>query len=331
MPFPLIPLAILAAAAGAVGVGKAVSASQDNSRAKEINKEATGIVEDAGRRMKAQVEQTKSALEKLGRLKHDVCETEVADFLRCIEMIKNTRFDQSFNDGTFVDPEEIIQDLTQLESFAASLASGSAAGIAGGALAAFGAYSATMAFATASTGTAIGTLSGAAATNATLAWLGGGSLAAGGFGMAGGAALLGGLVAGPALLVMGLVSSSKASANLDNARSNLAKAREISEQTDTACAQCRAISSQAEMFTELLQRARSYFTPLVAGLESVIREEGDDWNEYSDSSKKAVCAAVAMAGTVTKILKTPILNKEGKPDENSGRIAQEVAKALPKA
>ena len=95
--------------------------------------------------------------------------------------------------------------------------------------------------------------------------------------------------------------------------------------------QCRAISSQAEMFTELLQRARSYFTPLVAGLESVIREEGDDWNEYSDSSKKAVCAAVAMAGTVTKILKTPILNKEGKPDENSGRIAQEVAKALPKA
>ena len=78
MPFPLIPLAILAAAAGAVGVGKAVSASKDNSRAKEINKEATGIVEDAGRRMKAQVEQTKSALEKLGRLKHDVCETEVA-------------------------------------------------------------------------------------------------------------------------------------------------------------------------------------------------------------------------------------------------------------
>ncbi len=36
---------------------------------------------------------------------------------------------------------------------------------------------------TASTGTAISTLSGAAAKSATLAWLGGGSLAAGGFGM----------------------------------------------------------------------------------------------------------------------------------------------------
>ena len=45
----------------------------------------------------------------------------------------------------------------------------------------------------ASTGTSIASLSGAAATNATLAFFGGGSLAAGGLGMAGGTAVLGGL------------------------------------------------------------------------------------------------------------------------------------------
>ena len=45
-------------------------------------------------------------------------------------------------------------------------------------------------FGVASTGTAISTLSGAAATNATLAWFGGGSLAAGGLGAAGGAVVL---------------------------------------------------------------------------------------------------------------------------------------------
>lgn len=56
----------------------------------------------------------------------------------------------------------------------------------------------------ASTGTAISTLSGAAATNATLAWLGGGALAVGGGGMALGTAVLGGLVVGPALLTAGL-------------------------------------------------------------------------------------------------------------------------------
>ena len=43
---------------------------------------------------------------------------------------------------------------------------------------------------TASTGTAISTLSGAAATKATLAWLGGGALAAGGWGVAGGVGVI---------------------------------------------------------------------------------------------------------------------------------------------
>ena len=52
-------------------------------------------------------------------------------------------------------------------------------GLAGGALTALGAYGAASALATASTGTAIATLHGVAATNATLAWFGGGSLAAG--------------------------------------------------------------------------------------------------------------------------------------------------------
>lgn len=50
-------------------------------------------------------------------------------------------------------------------------------------------------FGVASTGTAISALSGAAATNAALAWLGGGALAVGGGGMAAGEAFL--ALAGP--------------------------------------------------------------------------------------------------------------------------------------
>lgn len=60
--------------------------------------------------------------------------------------------------------------------------------------------------AAASTGTAISTLSGIAAKNATLAWLGGGSIAAGGGGIAAGIAVMKGLIVIPALAVMGLLS-----------------------------------------------------------------------------------------------------------------------------
>ena len=59
-------------------------------------------------------------------------------------------------------------------------------------------------FGVASTGTAISTLSGAVATNAALAWLGGGALAAGGGGMAAGEAFLG--LAGPVGWAMACVS-----------------------------------------------------------------------------------------------------------------------------
>lgn len=71
-----------------------------------------------------------------------------------------------------------------------------AGSIAGGSLA-VGSWGLVTALGSASTGMAISGLSGVAATNATLAWFGGGALAAGGAGMAGGAAVLGGLFAVP--------------------------------------------------------------------------------------------------------------------------------------
>lgn len=71
---------------------------------------------------------------------------------------------------------------------------GRLAGITAGAAMVTGVYGVTATFGTASTGTAIGALSGAAAQSATTAILGGGPLAAGG------GAVLGGLIAAPALI-----------------------------------------------------------------------------------------------------------------------------------
>lgn len=74
-------------------------------------------------------------------------------------------------------------------------------GAAAGALAHTALFSAAAAWGTASTGTAIGSLSGAAATNATLAMYGGGSVTAGGGGMAAGAVAIG---AGVAVVAIGV-------------------------------------------------------------------------------------------------------------------------------
>lgn len=80
-------------------------------------------------------------------------------------------------------------------------AAGGLAGAAAGGAAAYGAFTAAAMFGTASTGAAITGLSGVAATNATLAVLGGGTLAAGGAGIAGGTLLLTSMVAAPAAIL----------------------------------------------------------------------------------------------------------------------------------
>jgi hypothetical protein len=60
------------------------------------------------------------------------------------------------------------------------------------------------ALATAGTGVGISSLSGAAAESATLAWLGGGAIAAGGGGVAAGTIVLSGVAIAPAMLVGGI-------------------------------------------------------------------------------------------------------------------------------
>lgn len=104
-----------------------------------------------------------------------------------------------------------------------------AGSIAGGSLA-VGSWALVTALGSASTGAAISGLSGVAATNATLAWFGGGALAAGGAGMAGGAAVLGGLLAIP-LVYFAAKGSHKKAKELEQAKTELEEAMvQISEQ-----------------------------------------------------------------------------------------------------
>jgi len=179
------------------------------------------------------------------------------------------------------------------------------------ALAAFGAYGAAQALAFASTGTAIASLSGVAATNATLAFFGGGSLAAGGLGMAGGTAVLGGLVAGPALMVMGIIAGHAAKKDLEKAYTNKAEAIQLATQLEAASLQCETIRRRAYMFYNLLARLDSFFLPLIYKMEDIFNNEGNDYSKYSISSKKTIASCVSIAVTIKAVLDTPILTDDG--------------------
>lgn len=220
--------------------------------------------------------------------------------------------------------EHDFEEMRSLVTFAGSLAGGAVAGTAGGALAAFGAYGAAQALAFASTGTAISALSGAAATNATLAFFGGGSLAAGGLGMAGGTAVLGGLVAGPALMVMGLVAGNAAKKNLEKAYTNRSEAIQIASQLNVAGLQCETIRRRTYMFYNLLARLDTYFLPLIYKMEDIVANEGEDYRAYSADSKKVIASCASVAVSVKSVLDTPLLTDDGLLTEESEGTATNI-------
>ncbi|MBR3825661.1 MAG: hypothetical protein IKJ39_10765 [Lachnospiraceae bacterium] len=327
MPIPFLFIGI-AAVSGATGLGATAKAGVDYSKAKNLNNVANSRIENAVARLDILRKQCGDSLNDLGEAKLFILNHSINNFLREFGKIKNVDFTES--EGIMeikklrIDQKEFAE-LAEMTKFSLSLVQGGALGATGGALAAFGAYSAATTFATASTGTAIASLSGAAASNATLAFFGGGSLATGGLGMAGGTAVLGGLVAGPALLVMGILTSAKAGKNLQEAYANVAKAEETCAELEIGAQQCIAIRRRCYMYYNLLARLDSYLYSLQNRMEEIIVEEGTNYATYKTESKKSIVAIVSVVGSIKAVLDTTILTEEGALTEESQKVLEQLS------
>jgi hypothetical protein len=257
MPLPLV-LWGAAALLASTGIVKGVGAMSDFDDAKKIGKSAERNHREAEADLENKRKKTNADFEKLGQIKLSVFTTQIKYLVQAIKnsgknaQSKLSQFDQSFS----------VEDLKEMESMVINslkIENGIASGTVTGVLAGLGAYSSVGTLAAASTGTAISTLSGVAATNATLAWLGGGSLAAGGFGMAGGALALGGIVLGPALAVGGFMMASKAEEALTQAREYEADVDLAIEKIKASKIVLVALSANAtEMATALIETARRF-------------------------------------------------------------------------
>ncbi|AOR72881.1 hypothetical protein BBJ41_35415 [Burkholderia stabilis] len=299
---------------GLYGVVKGALGAKDHSKASELNDSATSIVDVANRGVEEQRKATNAMLQDYGARKLRAFNGTIADFLEAFGRLKNVELVGTpeldrLNDGDF--STTTLQGLRDDYALLKSSGLGLGSGLTGGAAMAFGAYNGTMLLATASTGTAISTLSGAAATNATLAWLGGGSLAAGGGGMAMGAMVLGGLVAGPALAIFGHIVGNKGEEALNNARSNMEQAKVVKEQAAVMCGKLEAVERVTSLANTTFSKISSKLRHGVRDLNGVIGSSGEDYAMYSDEAKAVVFRSVKFAQLLKAMIDTPILDKEG--------------------
>lgn len=337
MPIPFIVAAgaAIAGITGAVGIGAGISGVASMHDAKETNESAQSIIDSANEAAKVSRENSNKAITELGRKKLWILENSITPFIASFETIHSIELKNS--EGLeelekFVIDEQSFKELKEMGMSASSILGGVASGAVGGALAAFGAYSAATTFgACATTGAAIGTLSGAAATNATLAFLGGGALSVGGLGIAGGTAVLGGLVAGPALAIMGCIVGAKAKANKEAAYSNLAKAKEFEENVKTVQVLCKGIRMRANMFLRLLIKLDAMFSPLAYQLDNIIATSGTDYNAYTEEEKNVVAGCLSLLKAIKAVLDTPILTESGEITDESLNTYNSVQKQLEKS
>ena len=311
MPIPLI----IGVAAGVAGAAKTGKAFYDNKKASEANDTAQGIARRAEWSLEESREKCQEALADLGAKKADTLTNHVSTFITTFGKIKNIDFQHDGNLGNLTVKEfsnVVLKELKQDVSFVIDSGLGAGGGAMAGALTAFGAYNGTMMFAAASTGTAISSLSGVAATNATLAWLGGGSLASGGMGMAGGALALNALAAGPGLLIAGWYMGSKAKTKLNDAHGNIAKAKEFAADVDKAIALTTGIEEVAYKASDIISTLRKHLRRNLKSLERVIEIQGTDYSLYNEEAKITVLKNVKIIQVLKVAIDTPILDEEGR-------------------
>ena len=302
MPLPLIPLVLGGASllAGGYGVKKGLEAKEDFEKAKSIGENALDRHKKAVSDLEKKRKNTNIYFIRLGKLKANIFSKNIK-FL--VDEIRKRKDSSSKIKGYQESIEELnLPNLEKMVLNSLELESGLLSGATSGALAGLGAYGSVGLLATASTGTAIASLSGAAATNATLAWLGGGSLAAGGLGMAGGTAVLGGFVAGPAIAITGLMMASKAEEALTKARAYEAEVdKKIAEMKEMS-AVLDGLQANAKEMMNTLERLIPFFEKSASNL--------------SDKSEESFTRLLTVGKALKTVLDTPILEKDGSAIKN---------------
>ncbi len=323
----MLPLILLGLAAGAVGAGisKAIDGYNMSEEAEKIVKKIQRDARQKDRELKQMRDKVNDKLENYGLQKLSITSTTVKSFFNVFHALKKKHqgkdinifseigytkdfFNSSYR--TMLDAEKVLGSFTK------------------GSFAAYGVYGLSTALVTnlgaASTGAAISGLHGAAATNALLAWFGGGSLAAGGMGIAGGTLVLGGIVVAPLVAVMGFSYAANAEKELTNAYEYEKNIMQRIDEADITISNLSSISRRIDelsyALTELDKRASS----VVNYLDRII----DDFDGNNLQHRAKFEEACMLVKNMMDLCNTLLLDEKNNLTRDSYSIIEKVKKVI---
>ncbi|PYE51994.1 WD40 repeat domain-containing protein [Deinococcus yavapaiensis] len=315
MPLPLI---WVVAAVGVAAAKKGIDGGVAIKQARDSLSNATARKEAAERKIELRLTAVRERARSLEQQKLTVMGTSMAAFVRLWERQKQRAnvTDKDFQVRLHLSPEHIeefrgfgVQSLDvargMLKAGAASLGAG------------MGVTSAVTALGAASTGTALSALSGAAANSALLAWLGGGTLASGGGGVALGTIVAGGLFAAPAALVGSLILAKKGEEARTAAVEYAANVDVYCAEVTTKIAHLRGIERRLEEVAFVVHALEERLVRAVVGCEE------DEARSGGKVDLVRFFSAAQLARTLSQVMSVPIIAEDLQATSASAQLVAE--------
>ncbi|MET7673112.1 hypothetical protein [Micromonospora luteifusca] len=308
MPFPLILVAVAAGTTVATFVGNEFIKNQAKKKVEDLQAHH----DDEYAKHRAAADSTSEKLRTLGEYQLAALDTvmpRIRAFAERNERQLRMRERQIIEDGEAPERREIyaLPDVSGPGEIAAAM-NGIVSAVAGSGLSG-AAYATVAKVATASTGTAIKTLGGAAAKNATLAAIGGGAKAAGGGGIAAGVLRLNIITAVPAVaLSVGLMIKSKSDADKAVAKCD-ADVKEAVAKYNHHNELFRGIDKRVGEMQEALAGLVRLAGETTDSLERAEREPGG-FNLDNDDHAHRLQAALLVVKGVGEVAAAPVVNPD---------------------
>ena len=295
----------------------------DRHDAKKIKNQADEDLSNAKEELEDKRNKTEKSIEKLGDAKLSAYSGSLENFYNCYTQISKADrkpFKRPTDSVSYKDVKHSLITISKTQVSLKKVALQSAGAVSTGALVAGGTYFAVK-------GLVFGKLAGVAAKNATLAWLGGGSLASGGAGRAGGMVVLGGIALAPVALFSMYMGYSSGKRKLNDAKNYADEVEVFVQKVKTLICELNQIDRAAKLFTKtivsmdaVLQVQIEKLEPVINRLSNrtffqrVIRDPVKKFfhkNIFEPDELRAITDALNSAVLLSSLIEKPLMNDNG--------------------
>ncbi|MFP6165118.1 interferon alpha-inducible IFI6/IFI27 family protein [Helicobacter pylori] len=299
MPLPFILAGVALAAAG-YGVKKGIDALDADCEADEFIKKAEVLKEEATKKAESTQSDCKLAFARFGEKKLRVLSHSVSNFLDHFHQLNCSRI--TIEGINMQDIQRQVSDARNLlnQLNANGIDGDSAPGVIAGCVG-LGAYSFTAG-----------------------AILGGGLAASGLAGMA----VIGGIVAGPALAILGALSADEMEKKRDDAKAYCSQVEAAVKKADVMIDNLQAVRKMADLFTRQITKFDALFFSLAQDAIATMKKHNYDTSRYNQKEKDQLCVTVSTLMTLSAFLKVSIMDEHQKLNEKAQKTLNLMRKQM---